>query len=172
MKTVAIIVFLVIFIFNLGSAQIKANEFESDVIKVAIVANDLNATLDFYVNVIGMTKVREFDIDNETSTRFGLSGGVPFHVIALKLNNTSQATELKIMSFENKPENKKSKYIQDDVGVRYLTIYVKSIKPFVQRMKENKILFLGQTPTSAGDDYQFILIQDPNGVFIELIGKD
>jgi len=168
----SIILLSFLLLFNLGFKQDKTNEFESDIIKVAIVANDLKATLDFYTNVIGMTKVREFDIDKETSTRFGLTGGIPFHVTALKLSNTTQATELKIMSFENKPETKKSKFIQDDIGVQYLTVYVKSIKPFVERIRANNVRFLGQTPTSAGDDYQFILIQDPNGVFIELIGKE
>jgi len=170
MTTIVLVSFLLL--FNFGSNQDKTNEFESDIIKVAIVANDLKATIDFYTNVIGMTKVREFDIDTETSTRFGLSGGIPFHVTALKLNNTAQATELKITSFENKTKQKKSKYIQDAIGVQYLTIYVKSIKPFVERIKANNVEFLGQTPTSAGDDYQFILVQDPNGVFIELIGKE
>jgi catechol 2,3-dioxygenase-like lactoylglutathione lyase family enzyme len=170
MTSIVLLSFLIF--FNFGFQQDKTNEFESDIIKVAIVAKDLKATLDFYINVIGMTQVREFDIDNETSTRFGLSGGIPFHVTALKLNNTTQATELKITSFEKRPEQKKSKYIQDAIGVQYLTIYVKSIKPFVERIKANNVKFLGQTPTSADDVYQFILIQDPNGVFIELIGKE
>ena len=63
---------------------------------------------------------------------------------------------------------KKSKYIQDDIGVQYLTIYVNSITPFLKRIKSNNIKLLGQTPTTTGDK-QYVLIQDPNGVFIELI---
>jgi len=149
-------------------SQDKPSEFESDIIKVAIVASDLKLTLDFYTNVIGMTNVREFDIDNPTSIRFGLSGGIPFHVSVLKLDNVPQATELKIMSFAKQPKHKKSKYIQDDIGVQYLTIYVNSITPFLKRIKSNNIKLLGQTPTTTGDK-QYVLIQDPNGVFIELI---
>ena len=155
-------------IIDNGFCQDKSSEFESDIIKVAIVASDLQSTLHFYIDIVGMTKVREFDIDNQTSLRFGLSGGIPFHVTVLKLNNVPQATELKIMSFAKQPKHKKSKYIQNDIGVQYLTIYVKTITPFLERIKSNNITLLGQTPTLTGDK-QYVLIQDPNGVFIELI---
>jgi catechol 2,3-dioxygenase-like lactoylglutathione lyase family enzyme len=150
----------------------KANPFESDIIKIAIVASDFQATMDFYTQMIGMTKVREFDIDSLTSVTFGLSGGVPFHVTCLKLNDSPQATELKITSFPVQPEFQKSAVIQDGIGVQYLTIYVNEMKPFVERIRAKGVRFLGKTPAPAGEGKVFVLIQDPNGVFIELIGNE
>jgi len=161
-------------IFNLHlNAQTDSSsiEFKSNIIKIAIVAIDLEETLDFYTNVIGMTKVREFEVDRSTGKRFGLSDSISFKVIALKLADTPDATELKIMSFENKPEFKKVNYIHDKIGVQYLTIYVNTMKPIIERIKKSNTEFLGETPTSAGGNTQFVLIQDPNGVFIELIGE-
>jgi predicted enzyme related to lactoylglutathione lyase len=172
MKRATASLFLVLAMGMAGFSAERNTEFESDIIKVAIVASDVQATVDFYTNVIGMVKVREFDVDSVTSVQFGLSNGVPFHVTALKLNDSPQATELKITGFKNKPEHQPSGFIQDKIGVQYLTIYVTSMNPLIERIKANGVKFLGRTPAPAGEGYWFTLIQDPNGVFIELIGKE
>ena len=36
----------------------------------------------------------------------------------------------------------------------------------------NKVKLLGDTPTSLDESTQFVLIQDPDGTFIELIGPE
>lgn len=41
----------------------------------------------------------------------------------------------------------------------------------MQRIKENNIKMLGDTPVQLPDGRTFILIQDPDGIFIELIGN-
>jgi len=172
MRNLNAVLLMSLIISATGCSKKKTGEFESPVIKVAIVASDLKATTDFYTRVIGMTRAREFDIDSLTGAKFGLTGGVPFHVTGYKLIDSPQATELKIMSFGGKQVHQRSKYIQDDIGVQYLTMYVRTMKPFIERIKANHVQFLGETPTSAGDGMSFVLIQDPNGVFIELIGRE
>jgi len=181
LKTVIVVTMLLTINYKIGLAQ--ENEFESNVIKIGIVASDLQATLNFYINIMGMSKVREFDIDSATSYKFGLTKGIPFHVVGLKSENTPQATELKIVSFGKSVNNKKPQYLQGN-GMQFMTITVKSISHFTQRLKDNNIKLLGETPTPIklqnltpkpavpGDKMQLILIQDPDGNFIEIIGKE
>jgi hypothetical protein len=116
--------------------------------------------------------VREFSLDSATATNFGFTNGVPFHVTCLKSNNLLQATEIKIVSFGANDNYKKPKQLSDNLGMQYMTIYMKTISPLITRLKTNNIKFLGQTPVYQGDGRKLILVQDPNGVFVELIGKD
>ncbi len=118
-----VITLLIALDFKVGIAQ--ENEYESNVIKIGIVASDLQATLNFYINIIGMSKVREFDIDSATSYKFGLTKGIPFHVVGLKSENTQQATEIKIFSFGKSTNTKKPHYLQG-TGMQFMTITVKS----------------------------------------------
>jgi catechol 2,3-dioxygenase-like lactoylglutathione lyase family enzyme len=152
-------------------SQEKENEFATDIIKIGIVASDLQATLDFYTKVIGMSKVREFDIDSSTSARFGFTTGIPFHVTGLKTNNSEHSTELKILSFGPNSTYKKPQHLTDNLGMQYMTIYMNKMTPLIGRLKKNKIKFLGETPTLT-EGYKLVLVQDPDGVFVELIGKD
>ena len=76
------------------------------------------------------------------------------------------------MSFNKKSNHPKPNYIQDDTGVQYVTIMVKSVTPFLNRIKAHKIPILSTTPTVLGDGRHFVLIQDPDGTFVELIGAE
>jgi hypothetical protein len=54
--------------------------------------------------------------------------------------------------------------------MQYITIQVKSLKPIIERLKKQRVTFLGNTPTPLGKDTHFVLVQDPDGNFVELIG--
>lgn len=146
------------------------SEFSSGLIGVGLVVTDLEKSLDFYLNVIGMTKVSEFDIDEEFGNTSGLTGGVPFHVDVLKLVDSPDANQWKIMSFGKGASHPVPKYIQDDTGPQYITIMVNSLEPFLKRIKEHKVKLLGETPIPLGEENHFVLVQDPDGTIVELIG--
>ena len=148
----------------------EPSEFERGIIEFGVVVEDYDKSYDFYVNVLGMTQTGGFEVDEEFSKRSGLAGGAPFKVAILKLIDSDQATQWKIMSFDKKPTHPKPTYIQDDTGVQYVTIFVKSMKPFLERIKKHNVKLLGETPTALDENTQFVLIQDPDGTFIELIG--
>ena len=166
------IVFLfLILLFLTGSYQVTAqSEFSSATIEFGVVVSDIGKSLDFYTNVIGMTKVGEFDVDEEFGKVSGLSDGVAFHVNVLKLEDQPGATQWKLMSFEKDAAHPFSKYIQDDTGVQYITINVTSLKPFLERIKKHHVKLLGDTPVPLGSDNHFVLISGPDGTIIELIG--
>lgn len=172
-KTTFILVLVLITSF-LGFRFIgyDADEFEHGTIQFGVVVSDLQKSLDFYTNIMGMTKTGSFDVDEEFAKRSGLTGGEPFSVTILKLKDSTEATEWKLMSFGQKGSHPRPEYIQDDTGVQYVTINVTSMKPFLDRIREHNVKLLGDTPTNLDDNREFVLIQDPDGTFIELIGPE
>jgi catechol 2,3-dioxygenase-like lactoylglutathione lyase family enzyme len=153
-----------------GKTVFSQSNFSSKLINIGVVVSDLDRSLDFYVNGIGMVKTGGFSLDQDFAKRSGLSGGIPFSITVLKLEDSPEATEWKLMSFEKKASHKKSNFVQDDLGMQYITINVKSLKPVIERLTKQKVKFLGSTPTRLNKDLHFLLVQDPDGNFIELIG--
>jgi catechol 2,3-dioxygenase-like lactoylglutathione lyase family enzyme len=161
---------LLVFAMFIASISYSQSNFSSKLIGVGVVVSDLERSLDFYVNGIGMVKASSFTINEDFSKRSGLSNGVPTSVTVLKLENSPDANEWKLMTFGKKATHPKQKFIQDDVGMQYITINVKSLKPVIERLKQKKVPFLGDTPTPLNAKSHFVFVQDPDGNFIELIG--
>ena len=144
--------------------------FTSGVIQVGVVVSDLEAALTFYQEVIGMQRTGGFDIEADFAQRSGLSRGEPFSVAVLKLADSPQATEWKLMSFGREAGHPRPANIQDDTGMQYITINVRALQPFIDRIQAAGIPFLGETPTPLRNGRHFVLVQDPDGTFVELIG--
>ena len=151
------------------TAQAQSN-FSSKVIGVGVVVADLERSLDFYVKGIGMVKTGNFTISEDFGKRSGLTDGVSVAVSILKLENSPEATDWKLMSFVSKASHPKPKKIQDDTGMQYITIQVKALQPIIDRLTQMKVPFLGSTPTPLNDKSHFVFVQDPDGNFVELIG--
>ncbi|HNX54949.1 MAG TPA: VOC family protein [Prolixibacteraceae bacterium] len=145
-------------------------DFAKSGISVGLVVENLNKSLDFYQNVVGMVKTSEFSVESARAKELGLSNGDRFDVTILKLENSDQAAEWKLMSFGKKPAHPRQKFVPDDTGMQYITLYVKSMKPILERIKKYNVKTLGITPTKLDENRDFVLIQDPDGNFIELIG--
>lgn len=146
------------------------DDFAKSGISVGVVVEDLDKAIDFYINVIGMVKTGEFSVDAAKAKELGLSNGNSFDVKVLKLENSENAAEWKLMSFGKKANHAKPAYVPDDTGVQYITIFVKSMKPVLDRIQKHGVKMLGKTPTMLDPNRQFVLVQDPDGTFIELIG--
>ena len=146
------------------------DDFAKSGISIGVVVEDLSKSLDFYLNVIGMVKTGEFSVDAVKSEELGLSKGNSFDVKVLKLENSENAPEWKLMSFGKKATHPKQNYVPDDTGIQYITIFVKSMKPILERIRKHDVKMLGKTPSMLDETRQFVLLQDPDGNFIELIG--
>ncbi len=145
-------------------------EFDQSFISIGVVVTDLDTSLDFYTNIIGMKETGGFTVTSELSKQTGLTGGVPLHVKVLKLIDDPSAAEYKLMSFGNE-KNEYEKFIQERNGMRYITLFYKSLDKVIERLEANQIKFLSEKPTLIPDGRRFILVQDPDGTFIELIGN-
>ncbi|MBU2526763.1 MAG: VOC family protein [Bacteroidetes bacterium] len=151
---------------------VSNSEFETPSFQLGIVVKDLDESVAFYKNVIGMVDSRQFDINAEFGKNSGLSDSIPFKVTALKLEDSPTAPEWKLVVFDSIHLKGFPKRIQDDVGVQYTTLLVKSVAPFLKRFEQHGVKTLGKTPFKLPNGKNFVLIQDPNGIFIELIGGD
>jgi catechol 2,3-dioxygenase-like lactoylglutathione lyase family enzyme len=165
--------YFTILVFVLFTFSTKAqSNFLKPTISIGIIVEDLDKSIDFYKNVVGMVQVREFVVDSDKAIRMGLSKGEKFDIKVLKLENSENATELKLMSFHKKTDPSKQKFLPDANGIRYLTLFVKTLQPVLERIKQNKVKTLGETPTMLDEKRQFVLIQDPDGNFIEFISSN
>ena len=146
------------------------SDFPMGSIQIGVITSDLQKSIDFYTKVIGMTKTGAFSVNEAFGAKSGLTGGLPIDVTVLKLKNDPEAAEWKLLSFGQEATHPPQKYIQDDVGMQYITIFVKSMKPLLERIERHDVEHLEEMPTFLEDGRQFVLVQDPDGNFIELIG--
>jgi len=169
MKKLSLILLIAVMAM-ISSSTMAQSEFSSGLIGVGVVTKDLSKSLDFYLNVIGMTKVGEFDVDENFGKISGLTNGLAFHVDVLKLQDSPEANVWKLMSFKQEGSHPMPKYIEDDTGMQYITINVNSLEPFLKRIKQHGVKLMGDTPVPLGETDHFVLVQDPDGTIIELIG--
>ena len=154
-----------------GAATAGESPFTEGAIHIGVVTKDLDTAVTFYTDVIGMAKTGGFEVDAEFGKASGLTRGLPFSVTVLKLKDAPDAAQFKLMSFEKDAKTPKSAYIEDALGMQYVTLMVDDLTPFVARIKAAGVAFLGETPVPLGDSgNHFVLVQDPDGTFIELIG--
>jgi catechol 2,3-dioxygenase-like lactoylglutathione lyase family enzyme len=138
-------------------------------LEIGLVCSDLNKSLDFYKNIIGMTETGGFEVDGQFGSDSGLSDNKPFKVRTLKLVDNPAATTLKLACCSDTTATLRQ-YVTDAPGVRYLTIEVASTKAIKERLSKNGIPLLGKTPVSMGDNLELIMCKDPDGVFVEIVG--
>jgi len=154
-----------------GTATAGESPFTEGTIHVGVVTKDLDASVAFYTDVIGMKKTGGFEVDAVFGEASGLTNGLPFSVTVLRLQDTPDAAQFKLMSFEKDAKTPKSGHIEDALGMQYVTLMVTDLTPFVARIKAAGVPFLGETPVPLGDSgNHFVLVQGPDGTFIELIG--
>ena len=145
--------------------------FTEGAIHIGVVTRDLDASVAFYTDVIGMKKTGGFEVDGAFGKTSGLTRGLPLSVTVLRLQDSPDAAQFKLMSFEKDAKTPKSAHIEDALGMQYITLMVADLTPFVARIKAAGVPFLGDTPVALGDSgNHFVLVQDPDGTFIELIG--
>jgi catechol 2,3-dioxygenase-like lactoylglutathione lyase family enzyme len=137
---------------------------------VGLVCSDLNKSLFFYQTVIGMQDAGGFEVDGQFSADAGLSNGKPFRVRQLKLHGGAEAQILKLACCSDSATLSQPVYVSGAPGVRYLTFEVASTKAIRERLQQNGIRLLGKTPLPLDDGLELIMVQDPDGVFVEIIG--
>ena len=147
-------------------------DFSSRVIHVGVVVSDLEKSLEFYKDVIGMVQVDQesFDVNADMGRRTGLSDGIPFHVEVLKLGSGPDASQFKLMSFGDKAQKRENEYIHNHTGIQYITIFVNELEPIIKRIKAHSVKMLGETPILLSEGTYFIAVKDLDGTIIELIG--
>ncbi len=138
-------------------------------IDIGLVVADLDQSVAFYENALGLQRAYTIDVDSSFARRAGLTEGAPLHAVAMKLRNEENAPVLKLVRV-GAPDTKRARFIHEQAGVRYLTLFVTALEPVLERLKRHRIPVLGEGPVLLPNGQFFALVQDPDGVFVELIG--
>lgn len=152
-----------------GVAAQAQGTYSQSRIDIGLVVSDLEKSVAFYQEVLGLQRAYSFDVATDFAREAGLTAGPPLHAVALKLTADRDAPVLKLVQ-TGTPKVSRPKYITDQSGVRYLTVNLTALGPVLERLKQHNIPVLGNGPVRMNDRQSLALVQDPDGVFLELIG--
>lgn len=138
-------------------------------IDIGLVVTDLERSVAFYRDALGLQRAYGFEVGADFARASGLTAGPPLRVVAMKLTADRDAPVLKLVQ-TGEPQAYRPGFITDQAGVRYLTVFVTALEPVLERLKRHDVRVLGNGPTALGDGQTMALVQDPDGVFLELIG--
>ncbi|QDV53411.1 VOC family protein [Gimesia fumaroli] len=158
-----------------NSKTVPEAEFAKSTVDFGIVVSDLDKSLNFYKNALGLKEREPFEVTPEMGGDSGLSDNLAFKVYPLVLENDSTATNVKLMQFKDAPGKKvDNSFIHSSLGVSYLTIYVKDTTAALERAKAYGVKPIAKGPISLPEGFPkgiyLTLLRDPDGNLIELVG--
>jgi len=158
-----------------GSKEVPEAEFAKSTVDFGIVVSDIDKSLNFYKNALGLKERDPFEVTPEMGRDSGLSDSLAFKVYPLVLENDSTATNVKLMQFKDAPGKKvDNSFIHSSLGVSYLTIYVKDTTAALARAKAYGVEPIAKGPMALPEGFPqgiyLTLLRDPDGNLIELVG--
>lgn len=149
-------------------------DFTSTTIDIGVHVSDIEASADFYANVIGFTEVEGFNVAAESATAVGLTDEQPLAVRVFVLGEGESAARLKLMEVPD-VETKESDnaFVHSQLGFRYLTIFVEDMTAAVERLRAGGSEPIADGPVLVGEDPSgpyVAVVRDPDGNLIELFG--
>ncbi|MCA9013857.1 MAG: VOC family protein [Planctomycetaceae bacterium] len=158
-----------------NSKTVPDAEFAKSTVDFGIVVSDLDKSLNFYKNALGLKEREPFEVTPEMGGDSGLSDNLAFKVYPLVLENDSTATNVKLMQFKDAPGKKvDNSFIHSSLGVSYLTIYVKDTTAALERAKAYGVKPIAKGPIALPEGFPkgiyLTLLRDPDGNLIELVG--
>lgn len=161
-------------VFMLSAAERKQQEekveFSSTTLDIGVVAADVEKAAEFYTQALGFTQVSKFDVSDQLAGNTGLTDFKPFQVQVLALGKGPSATRLKITQIPGDgslPVD--NQYIGSSLGFRYLTMHVADLAKAVERLRRSGVSPV-KPPYRLPTGDHLILVRDPDGNLIELIG--
>jgi len=152
------------------SASGKA-EFSKTTIDIGVVVSDVEKAAKFYTQALGFTETGGFDVPGQMAGDTGLTDNKPFKVRTFNLGKEPTATTLKIMQIPDAGSKKvDNQYIGSSLGFRYLTVLVADLTKTVERLKQLQVSPVKPPYRLGGGNSYLILVKDPDGNTIELIG--
>jgi catechol 2,3-dioxygenase-like lactoylglutathione lyase family enzyme len=167
-----IVVWVVAGSLVIGAAQQSSGKaaFSRTTIDLGMVVSDVEKAAKFYTEAIGFTEMTGFDVSAQLAGDTGLTDNRPFKVRVFALGDEPTATKLKIMQIPGAGSKKvDNQYIGSSLGFRYLTVSVSDLTKTMERLKQNGIAPVKEPYRLGGNSY-LILVKDPDGNTIELIG--
>ncbi len=181
LSAVCVVVCASLLVFVVGGAKDKTKkkelataapgEFTTTTIDFGIICSDVERSVDFYTQAVGLKELEGFDVPADFGKDSGLTNNQEFHVHVLVLGEGDKATKMKLMEFKKAPGKKADQsFIHSTLGMRYTTIFVKNIDDANLRMIGYGTMPLGKGLVEIPDGRFLGLYKDPDGNFVELVG--
>ncbi|OHB68034.1 MAG: hypothetical protein A2Y77_01760 [Planctomycetes bacterium RBG_13_62_9] len=146
-------------------------EFSRTTIDIGVVVSDVEKAAEFYGKALGFAEANGFDVPAQMAGDTGLTDGKPFKVRQFALGDEATATRLKLMEIpEAGPKPVDNQYICSSLGLRYLTVFVADLTGTMERLRQHRVAPVRPPYRLAGGANSLILVKDPDGNIIELIG--
>ncbi|MDG1893985.1 MAG: VOC family protein [Fuerstiella sp.] len=159
-----------------GGAQNDVEKTFSDAtMDLGIVVSDLDESVRFYTQVVGLEKTGGFAVGQGFCRDAGLTDGYDLDIQVLSPNGDSEGTSVKLMELPGVDSRKGDhRFIHSQLGYSYLTFHVTDIDAASRRMKMAGIKALGneqiRVPLDTPVPIFLTVIADPDGNLIELVG--
>ena len=149
----------------------KKTEQKVNTVDVGISVSDTARSLAFYTEVLGMKRISAWHCSAEMAAASNANSGRAFDVIDLNLDCEGYGLKYKLNKtagnvYPDDTDRSASDYYGfEKLGTAYLTINVKSVDPFIERLKANNIKYAMVTLPNG---YRVVLLHDPDGILIEI----
>ena len=149
----------------------KSMQFTTNTVSFGIVVSDIDKSLAFYKDAVGLVEVKGFDVSAEMGGDAGLSDHRPFQVHVLKVADTPDATQVKLMQFADTPGARPDNtFIHSTYGIRYLTLRVADTDAAIERAAKAGVKPIAKCPYLLPSGQYLTLVRDPDGNMVELVG--
>lgn len=150
-------------------------QFSKSGIDIGMVCKDVEKSVAFYKNAIGLAERKGFEANGDFTKSIGLTEGYGIKVRVLSVGDDPKGAILKLMQIpEGKPADAKNEYLHSQLGFRYLTLGVPDITAAAERIKAAGVTTVANTPKQIpgdlGSGVFIIVVRDPDGNFVELVG--
>ncbi|QGJ70018.1 VOC domain-containing protein [Planctomycetales bacterium 10988] len=160
---------------NQRMAQQTLPHFQSAIVHFGIVVHDIEVSREFYTKALGFEEASTFEVAPEQATKIGLTHQLPLKVYVMKAGKGENATQVKLMEIYGAPNQRVDHTtIAHSLGVSYLTVMVKNLPRAIAMAKKYGAAPLAEGPVKIAGDAEpplyIVLVRDPDGNLIELIG--
>jgi lactoylglutathione lyase len=134
-------------------------------LEVGIAVRDLPRMVDFYVRVLGCTKVSEVSIPAEKSRLNQLSAD-GCTVVRVQ---TPHGERIKLLAAPSTEIRKPTPWLLARTGLAYLTFIIDGIDAWCDRLKSHDVALASNTPVENRAGLRVLFFEDPEGNVLELV---
>ena len=158
-----------------GAVPTEDSTFSLDTVHFGIVVSDIDAAATFYGDILGLKELDPFSVPASLCSDAGLTDDHPLEVrVFATTADNDKATNVKLMQLPGvKSKASDNAFIHSQLGISYLTFFVKDLSASMRRVEQAGGKALAQGPVALGDaatSPHLALVRDPDGNLIELIG--
>lgn len=134
-------------------------------LEVGISVRDLPRMVDFYVRVLGCTKVSEVSIpaDKSRLNRLSDDGCTVVRV------QTSYGERIKLLAAPSTRISKQTEWLLARTGLAYLTFIIDGIDAWCDRLKSHDVALASNVPVENRPGLRVLFFEDPEGNVLELV---